>query len=90
MARLTRLIGKGILKATIISKANYYEPCISEQEYLNFETKQFIETVHKGSMFGFINGLCDNGELITSGDYYIYIGNPSLSSVNFDVSYIVN
>jgi len=60
---LARLIEKGILKATRISKANYYEPCMSEQEYLNFETKQFIETVHKGSMFGFINSLCDNGDL---------------------------
>lgn len=26
----------------------------------------------------------------SSGDYYIYIGNPSKSSVKFDVSYIVN
>lgn len=29
-------------------------------------------------------------EINTSGDYYIYIGNPSKSAVKFDVSYIVN
>ena len=28
---LARLMEKGILKATRISKANYYEPCMSEQ-----------------------------------------------------------
>lgn len=60
---LARLMGKGILKATRISKANYYEPCITEQEYRNFETKQFIADVHKGSVLGFINSLCDNGDL---------------------------
>lgn len=60
---LSRLMEKGILKATRISKANYYEPCITEQEYRNFETKQFIADVHKGSVFGFISALCDNGDL---------------------------
>ena len=60
---LARLMEKKILKATRISKANYYEPCITEQEYQNFETKQFIENVHKGSVLGFINALCDNGDL---------------------------
>lgn len=29
-------------------------------------------------------------EIQVSGDYYIYVGNPSSSSVNFDISYIVN
>jgi predicted transcriptional regulator len=60
---LARLMEKGILKATRISKANYYEPCITEQEYRNFETKQFIADIHKGSVFGFISALCDNGDL---------------------------
>lgn len=60
---LARLMEKGILKAIRISKANYYEPCITEQEYRNFETKQFIADVHKGSVLGFISALCDNGDL---------------------------
>ena len=60
---LSRLMKKGILKATRISKANYYEPCITEQEYRNFETKQFIKDVHNGSAFGFLTALCDNGDL---------------------------
>ena len=60
---LARLMEKGILKATRISKANYYEPYLTEQEYLNFETKQFVEDIHKGSLLGFISNLCDNGDL---------------------------
>lgn len=60
---LARLIEKGILKATRISKANYYEPNISEKEYIDFETKQFVADIHKGSILGFISSLCDNGDL---------------------------
>jgi len=60
---LARLMEKGIIKATRIGKANHYEPCVTEQEYRNFETKQFIKDVHKGSVLGFITALCDNGDL---------------------------
>ncbi len=60
---LARLMGKGVIDATRIGKANHYKPCITEQEYRNFETKQFIKDVHKGSVFGFISALCDNGDL---------------------------
>lgn len=60
---LARLMKKGLLKATRISKANYYEPCLTEREYRNFETKQFIADVHKGSVLEFISSLCDNGDL---------------------------
>ena len=60
---LARLIEKGIVKATRISKANYYEPRVTKQEYLNFETRQFIADIHKGSVLGLINTLCDSGDL---------------------------
>jgi predicted transcriptional regulator len=60
---LARLIEKAVIKATRIGKANHYEPCVTEQEYRNFETKQFIKDVHKGSVYGFITALCDNGDL---------------------------
>ena len=60
---LSRLIKKGILKSTRIGRAFHYQPCITEQEYRNFATKQFITNVHKGSVLGFISALCDNGDL---------------------------
>lgn len=60
---LARMIKKGIITATRIGKANHYEPCITEQEYRRFETKKFINDVHKGSVRGFISTLVDNGDL---------------------------
>jgi predicted transcriptional regulator len=60
---LARLIEKGVLKATRVGRAYHYEACITEQEYLNHETKQFVKDVHKGSILGFISALCDNGDL---------------------------
>lgn len=60
---LARLIEKGILKSTRIGRAYHYESCITEQEYRNYETKQFINDVHKGSVLGFISALCDNGDI---------------------------
>lgn len=60
---LSRLVEKGLLKATRISKAYHYEPCLMEQEYRNFEVKQFIKEVHKGSVFGLVSALCDSGDL---------------------------
>ncbi|MBE1556101.1 BlaI/MecI/CopY family transcriptional regulator [Sporosarcina limicola] len=60
---LARLIEKGIIKATRIGRAYHYEACITEQEYRNSETKQFIKDVHKGSVFGLITALCENDDL---------------------------
>ena len=60
---LARLMEKGIIKATRVGKANHYEPCLTEQEYRRFETRQFIHEVHKGSVLGLISALCDSGDL---------------------------
>jgi predicted transcriptional regulator len=54
---------KGILKSTRIGRAFHYEACITEKEYRSYETKQFVNDVHKGSIFGFVSALCDNGDL---------------------------
>jgi predicted transcriptional regulator len=59
---LSRLLER-VSQATRTGKVNHYEPCVTEQEYRNFETRQFIEDVHKGSVYGFITALCDNGDL---------------------------
>lgn len=60
---LVRLMEKRIIKATRIGRANHYEACLTEEEYRNFETKQFINEVYKGSILEFINTLFDNGDL---------------------------
>ncbi|AGA58914.1 putative transcriptional regulator [Thermobacillus composti KWC4] len=38
---LARLMEKGMVKATRAGRANHYEACLTEQEYLNLETKRF-------------------------------------------------
>ncbi|GIP34883.1 BlaI/MecI/CopY family transcriptional regulator [Paenibacillus sp. J2TS4] len=60
---LARLMEKGIITAKRIGKANHYEACLTEQEYRNFETRQFINDVHHGSVSGLISALCENGDL---------------------------
>lgn len=60
---LARLMEKGIITATRIGKAHHYKPLVTEQEYVNFETKQFLKDVHKGSVYGLISALCDSGDL---------------------------
>ena len=60
---LARLMEKGIVKATRVGRAYHYEPCLTEQEYRKLETKQFVNEVHKGSLFGFIATLCDSGDI---------------------------
>lgn len=52
---LSRLVEKKIIKATKISKANYYEPIITKQEYLNYQTKQFIREIHNGNIADFLS-----------------------------------
>lgn len=60
---LSRLIEKGLVTSTRVSKANYYEAVISEQNYKKSETRQFVKDVHKGSFLGLVSALCDSGEL---------------------------
>ncbi|GAA3413015.1 BlaI/MecI/CopY family transcriptional regulator [Paenibacillus hodogayensis] len=60
---LARLMEKGIVSATRIGKAHHYKPCVTEREYLQLETKQFIQDVHRGSVPGLISALYDGGQL---------------------------
>ncbi len=60
---LSRLNEKGFLVVTKVGKANYYKARLTEQEYINYETKAFINDVHKGSILGLITTLCDSNDL---------------------------
>ena len=59
---MDRLIGKGYLTKTIQGKANIYTPMLTEEAHKENETKQFLSSVHKGSVKSFIaalTGCCD-------------------------------
>jgi predicted transcriptional regulator len=47
---LTRLVKKGYLRAEKDGHANRYIPLIGENEYRTLETREFLRTVHEGSV----------------------------------------
>ncbi|HBF4443226.1 TPA: BlaI/MecI/CopY family transcriptional regulator [Clostridioides difficile] len=58
---LSRLINKGILSSEKIGKYTYYKAIVMRNEYINFETKEFICNVFDGSLDNFLDSLiaCD-------------------------------
>lgn len=54
---LKRLCDKGVLRCERIGKANLYSPLISEREYKNAQTKEFMSELHSGSVKNFLTAL---------------------------------
>lgn len=52
---LTRLTEKGFVKSDKKGKERLYYPLITKQEYLDFETKNFMKQYHNNSFFSFVN-----------------------------------
>jgi predicted transcriptional regulator len=57
---LTRLTEKGILICEKQSNFNVYTPKISKQEYIETETRLFLEQYHNGSVSNMIAALYKN------------------------------
>ncbi len=60
---LARLAEKGIISSSKNGKINQYIPLISENEYKQFETYSFLNTVHKGSVKSFIAALYEGDNI---------------------------
>ncbi|MEN6327896.1 MAG: BlaI/MecI/CopY family transcriptional regulator [Syntrophomonas sp.] len=60
---LARLAEKGIITASKSGKTNQYTPLISENEYKQFETRSFLNTVHKGSVKSFMTALYEADDI---------------------------
>lgn len=60
---LARLVEKGIIKAEKNGKAKQYFPLMSESEYKRFETRSFLNSVHKGSIKNFIAALYEGDDI---------------------------
>lgn len=54
---LTRLISKGFLSSERAGKERVYTPVVTEEEYLGFETRQFVDTFHNSSLKGLVKAL---------------------------------
>ena len=64
---LNRLIDRGYLKSGKEGKNRYYEPLISEDEYLEVENKTFLERLNGNSITRFVTSLYDS-RAITNED----------------------
>lgn len=60
---LSRLVDKGFLKAKKQGRNTIYEVLISNNEYIKFETKEFLELVHDKSIFSFISALGEEEDI---------------------------
>lgn len=52
---LTRLVDKGFLSTEKKGRERLYAPLISKEEYLSFETKQFVNQYHNKSILQLVN-----------------------------------
>lgn len=65
---LSRLVGKGFLRARKIGRRNEYTALVSEADYQTAQTKHFLNKVYEGSAKGLVSNLIQ-GDLLTDGEY---------------------
>ncbi|MCC0697242.1 BlaI/MecI/CopY family transcriptional regulator [Clostridioides sp. ES-S-0048-02] len=54
---LSKLVKRGFLEADKINKITHYKILTTKKAYLQFATRQFLDTVHSGSMNSLIESL---------------------------------
>lgn len=64
---LSRLVDRGFLEVTKHGRFNYYTPLIYEDEYLQKESKSFLERLHRNSLKSLVASLYD-GDAISKDD----------------------
>lgn len=64
---MNRLIERGFLQSEKHGKERYYFPLVNKEDYLKFETGNFIKQYHDCSLFNLIDTLYD-GETLTDRD----------------------
>ncbi|MCC0684310.1 BlaI/MecI/CopY family transcriptional regulator [Clostridioides sp. ZZV14-6345] len=70
---LSRLINKGILSSKKIGKYTYYKAIVMRNEYINFETEEFIRNVFDGSLVNFLDSLITCEQLTDMEKEYLEI-----------------
>ena len=64
---MLRLVERGFLRSEKHGKERSYFPLVSKEEYLKFETSNFIKQYHDSSLFNLINTLY-NDKALTDED----------------------
>lgn len=60
---LTRLIERGFLESQRVGKERIYTPRISQDEYLTFESSQFMRRFHANSFVSLVNTLYEGHQM---------------------------
>ncbi|MCM3762674.1 BlaI/MecI/CopY family transcriptional regulator [Alkalihalobacillus oceani] len=60
---LSRLVKRGFIRSEKSGKERHYHPLISEEEYLKFETNNFIERFHANSFSSLVATLYSGNKL---------------------------
>ncbi|HIX90754.1 MAG TPA: BlaI/MecI/CopY family transcriptional regulator [Candidatus Agathobaculum pullicola] len=60
---LSRLCDKGFLSCEKEGRQNQYTPCVTQEEYLQRESRSFVERVCGGSVKNLVASLSDAGAL---------------------------
>jgi predicted transcriptional regulator len=66
VALLLRLVDRGFVRSEKIGKERTYYPLIDREQYLEFETSNFIERFHDRSIVSLVSTLYDGKELKAS------------------------
>lgn len=64
---LSRLVERGFLSVEKQGRFNIYEPLVAEKDYLEMESRSFLERLHKSSLKSFVAALYE-GRSISSQD----------------------
>lgn len=70
---LSRLIKKGFLSSEKIERYTYYKPIVMRSEYAKFETKEFINNIHNGSLESLLDSLITCEQLTDEERNYLKI-----------------
>ena len=58
-----RLAERGFIRTEKIGKERVYSPLVSREDYLKFETGNFVKRYHESSFLGLVTTLYDNKDL---------------------------
>lgn len=64
---MLRLVERGFLRTEKAGRERLYYPVVSREEYLKFETGNFIKQYHDNSLLNLVNTLYDD-DALTDGD----------------------
>lgn len=60
---LNRLAERGFIRSEKTGKERTYYPCISQEDYIQYETSLFVERYHNNSLYHLVNAFSGHNKL---------------------------